>query len=57
MDMESKKLILYTMKMNNANQLKLKYTNTKIINLEMYTAVRIIILNQNIYLVFYNNVT
>lgn len=41
MSIRSKGLILYTMKMNNVNQLKLKYTETKIVNLEMYTFVSI----------------
>ncbi|KAL4098228.1 hypothetical protein QTP88_022872 [Uroleucon formosanum] len=36
MDMKCKKLILLAMKMNNANQKKLKFTRTKIINLEMF---------------------
>ncbi|CAI6366105.1 unnamed protein product [Macrosiphum euphorbiae] len=36
MDMRCKKLVLLTMKMNNANQKKLKFTRTKIVNLEMF---------------------
>ncbi|CAI6346948.1 unnamed protein product [Macrosiphum euphorbiae] len=36
MDMKCKKLILLTMKMNNANYKKLKFTRTKIVNLEMF---------------------
>jgi len=36
MDMKCKKLILLTMKMNNANQKKLKFIQTKIVNLEMF---------------------
>jgi len=36
MDMKCKKLILLTMKMNNANYKKLKFTITKIVNLEMF---------------------
>ncbi|XP_060878102.1 odorant receptor 46a-like isoform X2 [Metopolophium dirhodum] len=36
MDMKCKKLILLTMKMNNANQKKLKFTRTRIVNLEMF---------------------
>ncbi|CAI6373144.1 unnamed protein product [Macrosiphum euphorbiae] len=36
MDMKCKKLILLTMKLNNANQKKLKFTRTKIVNLEMF---------------------
>lgn len=39
MDRRSKKLILRTMQMNNANQIKLKYTVTKIINLELFSSV------------------
>lgn len=53
MDIRSKLLVLYTMKMNNVNQLKLKYTNTKIVNLEMYAsvsmAVKLIIQFRNSY--------
>lgn len=40
MDLNSKKLILLMMKMNNANNLKLKYTNRNSINLELFTGVR-----------------
>jgi len=36
MDMKCKKLILLTMKLNNANYKKLKFTTTKIVNLEMF---------------------
>ncbi|CAI6373156.1 unnamed protein product [Macrosiphum euphorbiae] len=36
MDMKCKKLILLTMRLNNANQKKLKFTRTKIVNLEMF---------------------
>ncbi|CAI6373122.1 unnamed protein product [Macrosiphum euphorbiae] len=36
MDMKCKKLILLTMTLNNANQKKLKFTRTKIVNLEMF---------------------
>ncbi|XP_060866633.1 uncharacterized protein LOC132942339 [Metopolophium dirhodum] len=36
MDMKSKKLILLTMQLNNANQKKLRYTRTRIVNLEMF---------------------
>jgi len=36
MDIKSKKLISLTMKMNNANYKKLRFTRTKIINLEMF---------------------
>ncbi|XP_060876929.1 uncharacterized protein LOC132949860 [Metopolophium dirhodum] len=36
MDMKCKQLILLTMKLNNANQKKLKFTRTKIVNLEMF---------------------
>jgi len=41
MNMKSKKLILLTMKMNNANQKKLKITKTRIVNLEMYLKVSV----------------
>ncbi|XP_060858694.1 uncharacterized protein LOC132936046 [Metopolophium dirhodum] len=36
MDMKCKKLILLMMKLNNANHKKLKFTRTKIVNLEMF---------------------
>ncbi|XP_050056748.1 uncharacterized protein LOC114129668 isoform X2 [Aphis gossypii] len=36
MCMRCKKLILLTMEMNNANHIKLKFTRTKIVNLEMF---------------------
>ncbi|XP_025424667.1 uncharacterized protein LOC112693690 isoform X2 [Sipha flava] len=36
MDKKSKKLILFAMKLNNANDLKLKFTQTRIVNLEMF---------------------
>ncbi|XP_060857454.1 uncharacterized protein LOC132935036 isoform X1 [Metopolophium dirhodum] len=36
MDMKCKKLILLTMILNNANHKKLKFTRTKIVNLEMF---------------------
>ncbi|KAL4097258.1 hypothetical protein QTP88_022061 [Uroleucon formosanum] len=36
MDIKCKKLILFAMKMNNGDQKKLKFTRTKIINLEMF---------------------
>lgn len=40
MDMKNKKLILYAMRMNNSNNFKIKFTVTKIVNLEMFTKVR-----------------
>lgn len=43
MDMKSKNLILLAMTMNNTNCLKMKFTHTKIINMEMYTTVSIIL--------------
>lgn len=46
MNIESRKLIVCAMHLNNANQLKLKFTETKIVNLEMFSHVRI--LNPNI---------
>ncbi|XP_029346749.1 odorant receptor 33b-like [Acyrthosiphon pisum] len=36
MDMKFKKLILLTMRMNDAHQQKLQYTKTKIINMEIF---------------------
>eukprot|EP00102_Acyrthosiphon_pisum_P022640 XP_016659850.1 PREDICTED: odorant receptor 33a isoform X3 [Acyrthosiphon pisum] len=36
MDMKCKKLILLTMQMNNANQKTLRFTRTRIVNLEMF---------------------
>eukprot|EP00102_Acyrthosiphon_pisum_P020628 XP_016657838.1 PREDICTED: odorant receptor 46a-like [Acyrthosiphon pisum] len=36
MDMKCKKLLLLTMKLNNANQKKLKFTRTRIVNMEMF---------------------
>jgi len=41
MDMKSKKFILLTMNMNNANKLKIKITNDKILNLELFSSVSI----------------
>jgi len=40
MDMKYKQLILLTMKLNNANNKQLKFTRTKIVNLEMFFKVR-----------------
>jgi len=40
MDMKCKKLILQTMQLNNANQKKLRFTRTRIVNLEMFFKVR-----------------
>jgi len=42
MGMKCKKLILLTMQLNNANQKKLRYSRSKIVNMEMYFKVRII---------------
>lgn len=39
MDIKSIKLIMYMMKMNNAHQLKLKYSKQIIVNLEIYASV------------------
>ncbi|KAL5239809.1 hypothetical protein ACI65C_007219, partial [Semiaphis heraclei] len=36
MNMKCKKLILLTMKMNNANHKKFKFTTTRVVNLEMF---------------------
>ena len=41
MDMKCKQLTLSTMQMNNANHKKLKFTRTKIVNLEMFYKVNI----------------
>ncbi|KAL5239807.1 hypothetical protein ACI65C_007217 [Semiaphis heraclei] len=41
MDMKCKKLILLTMRMNNANKKSLKFTITKIVNLEMFFKVAV----------------
>jgi len=54
MDMKCKKLILLTMKLNNANHKNLKFTRTKIVNLELFfkvsTAIVIIeLVFQNVY--------
>ncbi|XP_015377642.1 PREDICTED: uncharacterized protein LOC107171897, partial [Diuraphis noxia] len=37
MDLKSKKLILFNLMINNANQLKMKFTITKIVNFEMFS--------------------
>ncbi|VVC26385.1 Hypothetical protein CINCED_3A020891 [Cinara cedri] len=37
MNMKSKQLILLMMKMNNANQIKMQFTQFRIVNLEMFT--------------------
>lgn len=42
MDLKSKKLILYAMKMTNANQVNFKLTHTKLVNLQMFTDVSFI---------------
>lgn len=39
-----KKMILFAMRMNNADQLKLQITMTRIVNLEMFTGVRVILI-------------
>jgi len=39
MDLKSKKMILFNLTINNASQLKMKFTNTKIVNLEMFSHV------------------
>ncbi|VVC28587.1 Olfactory receptor, insect [Cinara cedri] len=40
MDVETRKQIMFAMKMNNTNNSKMKFTLTKIVNLEMFTSVR-----------------
>lgn len=42
MNLKIKKIILFNLTLNNANQLKMKFTNTKIVNLEMFSHVSII---------------
>jgi len=44
MDMKCKKLILLTMKMNNANQRPLKFTRTRIVNLIMFFNVSFLVI-------------
>lgn len=39
MDIQTKKLILYAMRMNNANQMKMKLTNNLIVNMELFSYV------------------
>lgn len=39
MDMKSRKLVSYAMIMNNSIQPKMKFTRTKIVNLEMFANV------------------
>jgi len=41
MDIEIKKLLLLTMRMNSSNNLKMKVTFTKFIDLPMFASVRI----------------
>lgn len=41
MDVKSRNLVLLAMIINNTNCLNLKYTNNKVINLELYSNVRI----------------
>lgn len=53
MDLKSKKLILFNLTMNNANQLKMKFTITKIVNLEMFSHVSITITTKYV-VKFYN---
>lgn len=53
MDIKSRKLILLTMKMNNANQSKIRFTNSKIVNLEMFTQVRLTNIRINLNLNWY----
>jgi len=44
MDMKCKKMILLTMKMNNADQKKLRFTSTRTVNLNMFFKVSTIII-------------
>jgi len=41
MDKKSQKLVLLTMAMNSAHNLKIKFTNSKIVNLALYASVSI----------------
>lgn len=43
MDLKCKKLILLTMKMNNAHKQKLKFTQMRIVNLDLFFRVRMLI--------------
>jgi len=42
MDLRFKKLLLLAMKLNNANQLKIKATPNKIVNLQLFSSVIIL---------------
>jgi len=57
MDMKFKKLILLTMKMNNANHKVLKFTRTKIVDLEMFFKVNTNININTSIIKFYSNIT
>lgn len=54
MNIKYKKLLLFTMRMNDAEHLKLRVTMKYIVNLELFGNVRIIILNCYFYLYNYN---
>lgn len=41
MDMKFKKFLLFTMRMNDANQLKIKTSYTKIVNLQLFASVTV----------------
>lgn len=42
MDMKCKKLVLLAMQMNDAQNIKIKFTKSKIMKVNMYTSVSII---------------
>lgn len=44
MNIKYKKMLLFTMRMNNAEKLKLKISLNRIVNLEMFASVRTILL-------------
>lgn len=48
MDMKCKKLILFTMNMNNAHQQKLKFSNMRVFSLEMFFGVCIVYIVANV---------
>jgi len=47
MDLKLKKLILFAMQFNNANTLKIKATPKKIVNLQLFSSVKILYMNIN----------
>jgi len=51
MDIKFKKLLLLAMKLNNANQLKMKATPNKVVNLQLFSSVNVLYnyIHKNIY--------